>query len=146
MIILHFDFHAEQSHFHKNGFALRLALKKRRKGTRKWPIAIRNKLDANILKRDMIITDLKFIFGLPICHSLEFLNISFQVAQRSSGSREVLLISTERISGEGTPKTTEPAKRTSWRSINPDKNDEPDSGATPIQYFKYDKNDSTSPR
>ena len=27
-----------QSHFHKNGFALRLALKQRHKGTRKWPI------------------------------------------------------------------------------------------------------------
>ena len=26
------------SHFHKNGFALRLALKQRHKGTRKWPI------------------------------------------------------------------------------------------------------------
>ena len=26
------------SHFHKNGFALRLALKQRYKGTRKWPI------------------------------------------------------------------------------------------------------------
>ena len=29
-------FHANQSHFHKNGFALRLALKQRHKGTRKW--------------------------------------------------------------------------------------------------------------
>ena len=27
-----------QFHFHKNGFALRLALKQRHKGTRKWPI------------------------------------------------------------------------------------------------------------
>ena len=33
-----FHFHANQSHFHKNGFALRLALKQRHKGTRKWPI------------------------------------------------------------------------------------------------------------
>ena len=31
-------FHANQSHFHKNGFALRLALKQRHKRTRKWPI------------------------------------------------------------------------------------------------------------
>ena len=30
--------HANQSHFHKNGFALRLALKQRHKGTRKWSI------------------------------------------------------------------------------------------------------------
>ena len=29
---------ANQSHFHKNGFALRLALTQRHKGTRKWPI------------------------------------------------------------------------------------------------------------
>ena len=27
-----------QSYFHKNGFVLRLALKERHKGTRKWPI------------------------------------------------------------------------------------------------------------
>ena len=43
---MQFHFHANQSHFHKNGFALRLALsivnstalKQRLKGTRKWPI------------------------------------------------------------------------------------------------------------
>ena len=29
---------ANQSHFQKNGFAIRLALKQRHKGTRKWPI------------------------------------------------------------------------------------------------------------
>ena len=105
-----------------------------------------------IYQRDMIHTDLNSILVYPcndkysICHCFEFPNISFQVAKRSSGNREVLLISTERISGEGTPKTTEPTKRTSWRSINPDKNDEPDSGETPVQYFKHDKDDSTSPR
>ena len=33
-----FLFRANKSHFHKNGFALRLALKQRHKGTRKWPI------------------------------------------------------------------------------------------------------------
>ena len=32
------------SHFHKNGFALRLALKQRQKGTRKWPIALAQRL------------------------------------------------------------------------------------------------------
>ena len=37
---MQFHFHANQSHIHKNGFALRLALKKRHKGTRKWPIGI----------------------------------------------------------------------------------------------------------
>ena len=31
------SFSCNQSHFHKNGFALRLALKQRHKGTRKWP-------------------------------------------------------------------------------------------------------------
>ena len=36
---MQFHFHATQSHFHKNGFGLRLALKQRHKGTRKWPIA-----------------------------------------------------------------------------------------------------------
>ena len=35
---MQFHFHASQSHFHKNGFALRLALKQRHKGTQKWPI------------------------------------------------------------------------------------------------------------
>ena len=35
---MQFHFHANQSHFHKNGFALRLGLKQRLKGTRKWPI------------------------------------------------------------------------------------------------------------
>ena len=33
-----FHSHANQSHFHKNSFALRLALKQRHKGTRKWSI------------------------------------------------------------------------------------------------------------
>ena len=36
---MQFYFHANQSCFHKNGFALRLALKQRYKRTRKWPIA-----------------------------------------------------------------------------------------------------------
>ena len=37
---MQFHFHANQSHFHKNGFALRLALKQRHKGTRKRPISL----------------------------------------------------------------------------------------------------------
>ena len=37
---MQFHSHANQSHFHKNGFALRLALKQRHKGTRKWPISL----------------------------------------------------------------------------------------------------------
>ena len=35
---MQFHFHANQSHFQKNGFALRLVLKQRHKGTRKWLI------------------------------------------------------------------------------------------------------------
>ena len=35
-----FHFHANQSHFHKNGFALRLALKQRHKGTRKYGFSL----------------------------------------------------------------------------------------------------------
>ena len=35
---MQFHFHANQSHFHKKSFTLRLALKQRHKGTRKWPI------------------------------------------------------------------------------------------------------------
>ena len=39
---MQFHFHANQSHFHKNGFALRLALKQRHKGTRKWPFSFQH--------------------------------------------------------------------------------------------------------
>ena len=35
---MQFHFHANESHFHTNGFALRLALKRRHKETPKWPI------------------------------------------------------------------------------------------------------------
>ena len=34
---MQFNFRANQSHFHKNSFALRLALNQRHKGTGKWP-------------------------------------------------------------------------------------------------------------
>ena len=37
---MQFHFHENRSHFHKNGFALRLALKQRHLGTRKWPIVV----------------------------------------------------------------------------------------------------------
>ena len=39
---LQVHFHANQTHFHENGFALTLALKQRHKGTRKWPCKIRD--------------------------------------------------------------------------------------------------------
>ena len=35
-----FHFYANQSHFHKNGFALILALKQSHRGTRSWPILL----------------------------------------------------------------------------------------------------------
>ena len=44
---MQFYSHANQSHFHKNGFALRLALKQRHEGTRKWPISLQ--CDANFI-------------------------------------------------------------------------------------------------
>ena len=40
---MQFHFHANQSHFHKNGFALELVLKQRHRGTRKWPIGFSHK-------------------------------------------------------------------------------------------------------
>ena len=40
LVLCAVSFHANQSHFHKNGFALSLALKQRDKGTRKWPFNI----------------------------------------------------------------------------------------------------------
>ena len=52
-------FHANQSHFHKNGFALRLALKQRHKGTRKWPILI-NRSTLQVIAGMRYIRDLHF--------------------------------------------------------------------------------------
>ena len=43
---MQFHFHANQSHFRKYRFALRLALKQRHKGTRKWPIENRSNTNA----------------------------------------------------------------------------------------------------
>ena len=42
---MQFHFHANPSHFHRNGFALRLVLKQGNKGTRKWPIVKKQKRD-----------------------------------------------------------------------------------------------------
>ena len=46
---LQFHFHASQSHFHKKGSALRLALKQRHKGPRKCPIVTTSELLNNIV-------------------------------------------------------------------------------------------------
>ena len=53
-----FIFHANQSHFHKNGFALRLALKQRHKGTRKWPIHCTLKWRHLIVRQWLIDSDI----------------------------------------------------------------------------------------
>ena len=37
---MQFHIHGNQSHVHENPFALRLALKQRHKGTRKWPFTV----------------------------------------------------------------------------------------------------------
>ena len=78
---MQFHFHANQGHFHKNGFALRLALKPRLKGTRKWPIrfsdgkSINLVLKMNVIKSKMItlmkrtrLLNLKDMFRKLLCH------------------------------------------------------------------------------
>ena len=42
---MQFHFHPNQSQFRKTGFALRLDLKQRHKGTRKWPICRRERME-----------------------------------------------------------------------------------------------------
>ena len=50
------DFHLHENetacrtHFHKKGFALRLVLKKRDKGTRKWPINVKLRISISVIK------------------------------------------------------------------------------------------------
>ena len=44
-LCMQFHFHKNHSHFHLKGFALRLALKQRHKGTQKWPIGLDEKLE-----------------------------------------------------------------------------------------------------
>ena len=57
---MQFHFHANQSHFLKNGFALRLALKQRHKGTRKWPISF------TVVKFVRIHIELKAFFSVLV--------------------------------------------------------------------------------
>ena len=66
-----FYFHADQSHFLKNGFAIRLTLdlKQRQKGTQKFPIQIARSSYANEAHvKHMIVLSLKCtgIFSEPI--------------------------------------------------------------------------------
>ena len=44
--------YANQSHFHKKGFALRLALKQRHSGTRKWSIALVNRPEFDLRENE----------------------------------------------------------------------------------------------
>ena len=37
---LHENEHVGETHFHMDGFALRLVLTRRQKGTRKWPVVV----------------------------------------------------------------------------------------------------------
>lgn len=82
---------------------------------------------------------LLLLFGL----SLYYLLLLFQVKKVSSGSRDVLLISTERITGGSTPHKTEPSEPLSPHSIS-EEDGETDGG--PARYFKYHTDDSTPPR
>ena len=50
---IQFQFHANQSHFHKNGFALRLPLKQGHKGTRTWPVYLVQNLMNGVLRLDI---------------------------------------------------------------------------------------------
>ena len=53
-----FDLHENEpvcrTHFHKNGFALRLVLKQRHKGTQKWPIESENYVKQRTGTRNII--------------------------------------------------------------------------------------------
>ena len=48
---MQFLFHGNGSHFHKNGFTLKLALKERHKGTWKWPIRL---IEHHTAGKDMV--------------------------------------------------------------------------------------------
>ena len=52
------QFHANQSHFHKNGFALTLALKQRHKRTRKWPINLQSCYQDSVFEQLAVIGQL----------------------------------------------------------------------------------------
>ena len=72
---MQFHFHANQSHFHKNGFALRLALRQKHKGTRKWPIRITRitlKFIHNALlvyKRGLCFRNFQIFRDFPTCEN-----------------------------------------------------------------------------
>ena len=50
---MQFHSHANQIHFHKNGFAPRVALKQRYKGTRKWSVALVLRSQASLLAPEL---------------------------------------------------------------------------------------------
>ena len=50
---MQFHSNANQSRFHKNGFVLRLAVKQRHKGARKWPIADAKKMARSVGKQTL---------------------------------------------------------------------------------------------
>ena len=61
---MQFHFHANQSHFHKNGFTLKLALKQRHKGTRKWPIRANTTVYAPITFEEIAIVTISTNYKL----------------------------------------------------------------------------------
>ena len=69
---MQFHSHANQNHFHNNSFALRLALKQRHKGTRKWPIATTCRSVWLGLKTTSVISLLSWPLVLNIMLFLEF--------------------------------------------------------------------------
>ncbi|XP_058967140.2 spectrin beta chain, erythrocytic isoform X3 [Pocillopora verrucosa] len=64
---------------------------------------------------------------------------------RTNKTREVLLVSTARISGEENPKKTEPDGRASWLSVSTEDDCEQSPDASLVHYFRYGKDESSPP-
>ena len=60
---LQVHFHANQTHFHLNGFALRLVLKQRHKGTGKGPIVTAKKNQLNRKNKITLLISINVVFG-----------------------------------------------------------------------------------
>ena len=68
---MQFHLHANQSRVQKNGFALRLALKQRHKGTLKWPILMIKMLYFKLVAS--LLYDIENYCGPPNINFLNFL-------------------------------------------------------------------------
>ena len=82
-----FHLHADQSSFHKNGFVLRLALKERHKGTRKFPFRIACDLyDSEVHNKRKIVLSLECNELFKIWTSIFFtykIGFSFWINQKN---------------------------------------------------------------